>query len=617
MHILDNYFSYFRFYYSQPFDIDTLKRFLYNKGISSNYNESMARQQINRLNEKQIRTIYNNIVSTNNLVNIQQVKGKNLEIVDTDKYDYILTYSFPCQDLSLAGKGKGMSDTSTRSGMLWEVERILDECKELGTLPQILLMENVPQVHGADNVKDFNKWQLKLQELGYSSYWEDLIATDYGIPQTRNRCFMISILGDYSYTFPQKQELKLKLKDILEDNVDEKYYLSDKMIKYISADNEKWTGNNSEALINKTYASTLNTREGMRRCDSSNYISNEVGDNYNLKKIHKTLRETLETNNIEEGINYIDAYNRKIDNTGIAKTISTRVDASNNTYIAIKNATKKGYLEATDGDGIDISSRMEHHRGTVQKGKTQTITTQCDNGVVVNDNNIYNLFFTIFDLCCIIDTKEKDKYERSRKLLQILWEEIGKKEIWQEIRRFISIQEKKILQSNLYENELYEDRKSQSKISTSTPNSSEYNESITDREKMFNMWKNWKTRYTPQRWELSEQQFRQFNLFMQELSYETTQGETSMQGMWQTNERFRILQQTLFKIQEIWRSNENKISNGLRIRKLTPREAFRLMGVKREDFEKCAKNQSDASLYHLAGDSIVVNVLMAIFKELI
>ena len=75
--------------------------------------------------------------------------------------------------------------------------------------------------------------------------------------------------------------------------------------------------------------------------------------------------------------------------------------------------------------------------------------------------------------------------------------------------------------------------------------------------------------------------------------------------------------QTLFKIQEIWRSNENKISNGLRIRKLTPREAFRLMGVKDEDYERIAKNQSDSSLYHLAGDSIVVNVLMSIFKEML
>lgn len=81
--------------YSQPFNVDTLRRYLYNKGISSNYNEPMTREQINRLNEKQARTIYNNIVATHNLVNIQQVKGVDLEITDTDKYEYIFTYSFP------------------------------------------------------------------------------------------------------------------------------------------------------------------------------------------------------------------------------------------------------------------------------------------------------------------------------------------------------------------------------------------------------------------------------------------------------------------------------------------------------------------------------------------
>ena len=185
-----------------------------------------------------------------------------------------MTYSFPCQDLSLAGKGKGMSDTSTRSGLLWEVERILTECNEK---PQVLLMENVPQVHSVDNLKDFNKWKDRLEELGYKNYFQDLIATDYGIPQTRNRCFMVSILGEYSYTFPKPIPLKLKLKDMLEDNVSEKYYLSDKMINYIVADNDKWTGNNSESVINKDYASTINTNEGSRRCDASNYVSSNRG----------------------------------------------------------------------------------------------------------------------------------------------------------------------------------------------------------------------------------------------------------------------------------------------------------------------------------------------------
>ena len=83
--------------YSQNLSIEEIKNYLFNKGISSNYNEPMTREQVNRLNEKQARTIYNNIQATHNLVNIQQVKGCDLEIKDIDKFDYILTYSFPCQ----------------------------------------------------------------------------------------------------------------------------------------------------------------------------------------------------------------------------------------------------------------------------------------------------------------------------------------------------------------------------------------------------------------------------------------------------------------------------------------------------------------------------------------
>lgn len=87
--------------YSDFIDKETLIDILYNLGISQNYNEPMTKQQVARLSEKQLRTIYNNIIITNNLVNIQQVKGSDLEISETDKYEYILTYSFPCQDLSL------------------------------------------------------------------------------------------------------------------------------------------------------------------------------------------------------------------------------------------------------------------------------------------------------------------------------------------------------------------------------------------------------------------------------------------------------------------------------------------------------------------------------------
>lgn len=114
--------------YSATMAFDEVADYLYRKGISANYNEPMTLQSIRRMGEKKCRAVYNNIQATHNLVNIQQVHGADLEITDTDKYCYIMTYSFPCQDLSNAGLGAGMAKGSgTRSGMLWEVERILRE----------------------------------------------------------------------------------------------------------------------------------------------------------------------------------------------------------------------------------------------------------------------------------------------------------------------------------------------------------------------------------------------------------------------------------------------------------------------------------------------------------
>lgn len=168
---------------------------------------------------------YNAIHGTNfKTSDITKITANDLGIEDTDKFCYIMTYSFPCQDLSNAGLGKGMEKGSgTRSGLLWEVERLLNECDEL---PQLLLMENVPQVVGEKNIQHFAKWIAFLEKLGYKNFWEILNAKDFGIPQNRERCFMVSILGDYYYEFPEKQPLNLRLKDMLEKEVDEKYYLS-------------------------------------------------------------------------------------------------------------------------------------------------------------------------------------------------------------------------------------------------------------------------------------------------------------------------------------------------------------------------------------------------------
>lgn len=173
---------------------------------------------------------YNAVHGTNfSTSDITKLTAKDLNIVDTEHYNYLLTYSFPCQSLSNAGKGEGMAKGSgTRSGLLWEVERLLNECTEL---PQVLLMENVPQVHGKKHIEHFEKWIEFLESKGYSNYWKDLNAKDYGIPQNRNRCFMVSVLGEYSYEFPQPVPLELKLGDMLEKEVDEKYYLSERAIQ--------------------------------------------------------------------------------------------------------------------------------------------------------------------------------------------------------------------------------------------------------------------------------------------------------------------------------------------------------------------------------------------------
>ena len=173
---------------------------------------------------------YNAVHDTNfTTSDVTKISANDLNITDTENFTYLLTYSFPCQDLSNAGKGRGMEKGSgTRSGLLWEVERLLNECTEL---PQVLLMENVPQVHSVKNKEHFDKWIAFLESKGYSNHWQDLNAKDYGIPQSRNRCYMVSILGEHSFKFPEEIPLEWRLGDLLEQEVDEKYYLSDAAIQ--------------------------------------------------------------------------------------------------------------------------------------------------------------------------------------------------------------------------------------------------------------------------------------------------------------------------------------------------------------------------------------------------
>lgn len=385
------------------------------KGISVNYNEPLTEKQLKAKPIEWVKKAYNNIVATRDLIDISNVKGKDLGDLSKDQVS-IMTYSFPCQDLSLAGKREGM-DEGTRSGLLWQVERILlERKKEHLNMPNILLLENVPEAIGTGNKDLFSKWQNQLEKLGYSNYVKILNAKDYGIPQNRKRVFMVSILGEYAYSFPHKIKLKCHLKDLLEKNVDEKYYLSQKLVDFFTYNTEKQKENGNGFKFEPQDQESADIGKAITTKADARMDDNFIFGN-------RRLNETLEKHEIHDN-DFIDCYNKQV-KKDIAGTITTRVSSSCDTFVAkkytcgsirrigkniakidkevptltansmqsinhdncilIKEATKKGYKEAHDGDGIDISGRMQYHRGTVQKGLTQTLKTECDVGVVVND----------------------------------------------------------------------------------------------------------------------------------------------------------------------------------------------------------------------------------------
>ena len=182
-------------------------------------------------------------------------------------YADIVTYSFPCTDLSVAGRGEGMVNkcscgyswpidfsnnseslicpscgakvqSSTRSGLLGQVQRLLAVSKKENTLPKYLLLENVKNLVGKKFKPQFDAWIRWLDSIGYNTYYQVLNSKHYGIPQNRERIFAVSIrkdIDDGKFKFPEQIPLTTRLKDILEKNVDEKYYLSGDKVESILA----------------------------------------------------------------------------------------------------------------------------------------------------------------------------------------------------------------------------------------------------------------------------------------------------------------------------------------------------------------------------------------------
>lgn len=205
---------------------DDLIKILTKFNLSSNGKIAVSKSTIKRMPLTQLKSIYCSIENNKNLIDISAVHAN--ELPDAD----LLTYSFPCQDLSISSywhqNFSGIDKNAhNRSGLLWEIERILKEYKVEGKkFPRFLLMENVSAIHSPRHNENFQLWQKELKELGYQSDWEDLNATNFGIPQNRTRTFMISVFVK-DLTVKQQAEVQKFLQNWETNTVNETPKIND------------------------------------------------------------------------------------------------------------------------------------------------------------------------------------------------------------------------------------------------------------------------------------------------------------------------------------------------------------------------------------------------------
>ena len=359
------------------------------------------------------------------MASFNAIHGTNFESQDITKWNKelkdidIITHGSPCQDFSLAGKQAGGDiGSGTRSSLMYETIRIVGQVR-----PKYVLWENVKNILSAKHKHNFDAYIETMKVLGYNSYYQVLNAKDYGIPQNRERVYTISIRRDIDkgYIFPVKEELKLRLKDMLEDEVDEKYYLSESSVKNLQ----------------RNFGSKAKEVELDGICDTLQATMGNGGGNVPvLKQIgtldikgHDCVKRVYSGEGIAPTLTDMQGGNRQpkiivdepviaasrgrnpdrpgdrtpgipteqrleINRQGISNTITT-VQKDNYVIepcLKIKEATKAGFKEAYAGDGVNISGRMKYQRGNVQKEMTQTLMANgSERGVVTPDMRIRKL----------------------------------------------------------------------------------------------------------------------------------------------------------------------------------------------------------------------------------
>jgi DNA (cytosine-5)-methyltransferase 1 len=495
-----------------------------------------------------------------------EVDGTRYKDVD------LFVFGFPCQTYSMAGKREGLE--SQRGTLFYEGARITKEMR-----PKYFIAENVKGLLSSNEGQDFETiMEILRHDVGYHCTYAVLNTKDYGIPQNRERVFIVGFSDDLhheyiSYEYPKPFKLEKRLKDVLEDEVDEKYYLSDKLLDTFQRLTERENGFRFEPHSKDDESCKTLTARYFKSGTSDPYIKEQ-------------------------------------------KVIENK--------IKIPSDTKCGYEVAQEGDSINLSvPNSKTMRGRVGKGVAQTLDTQCKQGVIYAKSNSevkkrYNGVIKKGD----IDEKSTYEEKNSVEILRILWEEAREKtfEEWG-LGIYDPFQQEEILQSRLYGEELCEGRGEQSDIFTCSRNFEIDEEAFYNEEQLRKMWCNWKTGYSSYRRKLSEQFTGKLDGIVQKLSHEDTQTKKDMQSgrMRNKSEGSRILRKALSEIQKMGESSQNKeaTKQDYRIRKLVPIETWRLQGFPDWSHDKAkASGVSDSQLYKQAGNSITVDVMMALIKSI-
>ena len=493
----------------------------------------------------------------------EAIHGPTLNLGDISKIDVndipqhdLFTYSFPCQDLSVAGKQKGLGK-GTRSGLLYECEKVIEHCR-----PKYLLLENVKNLVGKKFKDDFDKWLEYLEGLGYTNYWKVLNAKNYGVPQNRERVFVVSILGEHDpFEFPKPIPLDKCIADILEEQVDEKYYLSEEIQKRFKITNQ-----------NKNILGT--TKPDFRTIGQRDLVYNKEGIMGSLVATdYKQPKQIAEINQVGMlDIKGNEQVRRVYGDNGISPTLNTMQGGNRQPKIITEyiqqevkvrkyevdiEGLKKTLKEAKEKAGIsikEIADTLEVNKTTVEHWfRNDNCFSIPDENIWHNLKELLNITTDKFDNALTEFEIKDNKYDMSNRV----YHENG---ISPTLTATGENGAKKIIHYNSKKIEL-------PCIAASRGRNPENPSSRVAGEP------------TEQRLEIN------------------TNG---------TSNTITTVQKDNYAIEE-----------SFRIRKLTPRECFRLMGMRDDDIDKIQEaGISNTQQYKLAGNSIVVDVLEAIFKNL-